>query len=631
MRLLVALPAALLAASGCGEKSCTSDADCQLPTVCSAEGRCAAPPPAADGQPCSHDAHCQGGACLFSSTGGTCATSCESASDCASARCALSTDARAEGSRLRLTCTAVTGDRYAAETCASDAQCRSGICHDAHCTSPCGACPPGFACQPATLSREGLAVDHGVCTWWPVQPVLELGAFDTSVAAPTSASFELPAGFDAFTLVLEDAEDLVPAVTRLVAPDGTVLIGNPRPPDAGSVDLARCSSAPGTATVLAPGTDDARGAARPGRYQLEFVTYEAAGFPLMPTRAAGRVERVAVHLERTEPGGVVDVWIHMAPEVGYSVADGGGTWIRTLLSRFDEVARDKLGVALGQVRMDLLPPDAGATIDSSAQSRALWEAYSVGAPAARMINVMVVRDLTFAGGLAGGVPGAPGVYGRPGSGITLAPLGSGPANTGVLMAHEVFHFLGLFHTSDNFHGPDLLTDTAACDDPTAAGCPDERNLMFPYFPTREPLDFTPGQKKVLSGSPWVYRWTHPGACGPHDVVGLTAVPFATGTTVGAPATLSATCGGGAGAERVHLVRLETPAARLEATVTGDGFTPVLSLRRAECGGAEAACALANGSGAATAGVDDAGAGAWFVVVDSDADGGDYRLELTVIP
>jgi hypothetical protein len=329
------------------------------------------------------------------------------------------------------------------------------------------------------------------------------------------------------------------------------------------------------------------------------------------------------------PGGLIDLSIHLAPETGYSVADGGGTFVRGMLARFDQLAREKLGAALGQVRMDLLPPDAGASITSSAESRALWSAYSVGAPASRPINVMVVKDLSFAGGLAGGVPGAPGVYGRPGSGVTIAPLASGPTSTGVLLAHEVFHYLGLFHTSDGFLGPDLISDTPACDDPSGSGCPDARNLMFPYFPTREPLELSLGQRRVLEGSAWLARWTHPGACGAHDVVGLTAVPFASGTTVGAPATLSGTCGGGGG-EQVHLLRLDAAATKLEAQVTGDGFAPVLSLRRATCDGTEVVCSAADG-GSATVALDDAGVGAWFLVVDSAADGGAYRLSVKVTP
>jgi len=625
-RLLVLSPLAVLAA--CGETpTCTRDSDCALPALCSgAKKTCEAPAPVADGQPCAHDQHCTGLACVFSADGGRCATACDDVADCASGRCAPTVDDRPSGKQLRLTCTATSGDRYYAEPCGGDTECRTGLCHDGRCSSACGTCPTEFACQPATVARAGVSLDHGVCTWWPVQPELELGPVDTSPAAPTSLTFELPAGFDAFTLVLEDAEDLVPAVTSLVAPDGTVLLGNPRPPDAGSVDLARCSSSPGTATVLVPGTDAPRGAAKPGRYRLEVVAYEAMGYPLAPVRATGRLERVAAVLKRAAPGGLVDLHIHMAPEVGYSVADGGGTWIRGVLTRFDELARQKLGAALGQVRMDLLPPDAGASVSSTAQNRVLWEAYSVGAPASRPINVMIVKELTFAGGVAGGVPGAPGVYGRPGSGVTLAPLASGPTSTGVLLAHEVFHYLGLFHSSDGFLGPDLITDTPGCGDPSGAGCPDARNLMFPYFPTREPLELSAGQRRVLSGTAWLYRWLHPGACGAHDVVGLTAVPFASGNTVGAPATVTASCGGGGG-QRVHLLRLDAPG-NVAATVTGDGFSPVVSLRRATCDGPEVACAAASAN-VATVSVDDAGAGAWFVVVDSVADGGAFTLDVAV--
>jgi hypothetical protein len=153
--------------------------------------------------------------------------------------------------------------------------------------------------------------------------------------------------------------------------------------------------------------------------------------------------------------------------------------------------------------------------------------------------------------------------------------------------------------------------------------------MFPYFPTGNPLTLTAGQQRVLEGSPWVYRWRHPGACGAHDVTALSGGGFASGTTVGAPATLSASCGG-AGGERVHLVRLESAAAKLEATATGAGFSPVVSVRRGTCDGEELACTAADG-GVATASVDTANAGAYFVVVDSAADGGVYELDVTVTP
>lgn len=622
MRIVLGLSALLLFLSACGGSTCATDADCGLPAVCGDERRCVVPEARADGEPCSDDRHCAGGACVISAGAGTCATTCADATECPSARCGPTTD----DVQLRFTCGAVSGDRFYAERCTSDGDCRTGLCHDGRCVTPCGTCPSGFECQPATVTRMGHSLDHGVCTWWPVQPVVELGPAVTTASAPASLSFDLPAGADAFTLVLEEADGQVPEVTKLVAPDGRVFIGNTS--DAG-VDLARCASGSGGATVLVPGSDLEIARPTPGRWTMDVTTYDATGFPLTLTPVAGHVDRVAAVLKRAERGGLVDVTIQMAPEVGYSVADGGGTWVQALLARFEELTRAKAGVSVGQVRLASLPPDAGVTVSTLADSRALWAKFSQGAVASRPINVMVVKELSFAGGVSGGTPGAPGVYGRPGSGITIAPLASGPQATGTLMAHEVLHWLGLFHTSDEFFGGDLVSDTPECADPTGSNCPDVRNLMFPYFPTRDPLTLTAGQAKVLEGSPWVYRWRHPFACGVDDVIGLGGGGWAAGTTAGAPATHTASCGG-AGGERVHLVRLEAAATKLEATATGSGFSPVLSVRRGDCDGMELACAEADG-GVATISIDAPAAGAYFVWVDSTADGGAYELDVQVTP
>lgn len=626
MRLLLALSAVTVATlSACGGPACTTDADCTLPAVCGSEQRCVVPEARADGEPCSDDRHCAGGACIFSAGAGTCATACDDAAGCPSARCGLTTDTRPDGAHLRLTCSATSGDRFYAEPCTADADCRTGLCHDGRCITPCGACPSDFECQPATLTRMGASLDHGVCTWWPVQPVVELGPAVTTASAPATLSFDLPAGGPAFTLVLEDFDDVVPVVTRLTAPDGRLFIGNA--PDAGPADLARCASGVGSATVLVPGSDLDEARPLPGRWTVEVTTFDPMGYPLTLTPVAAHVERVAAVLKRPERGGVVDVTIQMAPEVGYSVADGGGTWVKALLTRFEALTRAKAGVSVGDVRLVSLPPDAGVTLSTLADNQALWAKYAQGAVASRPINVMVVKDLTFAGGVSGGTPGAPGVYGRPGSGITLAPLGSGPQATGTLMAHEVLHWLGLFHTSDEFFGGDLVSDTPECADPTGGGCPDARNLMFPYFPTGDPLTLTAGQQKVLEGSPWVYRWRHPYACGADEVIGLRGGGWAAGTTSVASASHAGTCGS-TGAERLHLVRLEAAATKLEATATGTGFSPSVSIRRGDCDGMELACAGADGG--TTASVDAPGAGAWFVVVSSP-DGGAYQLDVKVTP
>lgn len=601
---------ALLAAC-VGEPPCRSDGECTLPAVC-AQGRCAAPEPAADGTVCSHDAHCAGGACVNA----VCATACAQVMSCDSARCTPIAD----GSRLRFVCGVAAGDRLLAEPCVTDAECRSGFCHDLHCSSPCGACPGLQSCRPATVTRGPATVDVGVCTWWPVQPTLELGGFDVPATGTAHTTFELPPHFGAFTLLLEDFDGRVPVISRLVGPGDLLFVGNPA--DGGVRDLTRASQGRGQATVLVPGTDEARGRPPAGTWRVEFALFDPMNFPATQRQLEGRVDRVAVVLKQPEPGGLVDLTLQVAPETGYAL-DGG--FVTTMLQSFDALLRDKVGAALGQVSIRSLPTDAGVSITSSAQGNALWANTTLDTKGARPVNLLLVRTLSFAGGISGGVPGPPGVYGRPGSGVIVAPLASGPTTTAVLAGHEVLHYLGLSHTSDEFRGPDFISDTPSCPNPNTAGCPDERNLMFPFFPTREPLTVTPGQRRVLEGSPWLTHPVHPRGCGEADVFGVSRTGFATATTASKPARLQASCGG-AGPEQVHLVRLERQA-NLDVRVAGTGFTPVVSVRRASCEGPEVACAAADG-GTASVRVDNAEPGAWFVVVDSVADGGIYRLDVT---
>jgi hypothetical protein len=326
--------------------------------------------------------------------------------------------------------------------------------------------------------------------------------------------------------------------------------------------------------------------------------------------------------------GLVDLTLHLAPETGTRTADGGVTaFVGQMLSRFDAVLRSKGNLALGTVEYADLPPDAGASVQTVAQANALWAATTAPRSQARAINVLLLRDLTFAAGLSGTSPGAPGVYGRPGTGIVIEPTVGGATGTGVLLAHEVLHFLGLSHTSDAFFGPDLVSDTPSCANPSGGGCADERNVMFPFFFVNEPLVLSPGQVKVLEGSPWPYQPLHPYACGEAEVVGLSEVGFAAGSTVGGQAQQQGTCAKSSGAERVHLLRVEADAGSVELSANGKGFAPVLYVRRADCAlGREVGCSAPQ-DGGTTAGLTLAAPepGAYFVFVDSDADGGSFQL------
>jgi hypothetical protein len=85
------------------------------------------------------------------------------------------------------------------------------------------------------------------------------------------------------------------------------------------------------------------------------------------------------------------------------------------------------------------------------------------------INIFFVGDIDPRAGSepeaeAGGIPGPMGMHGTGGSGIVVAADMMGdPLQLGRTLAHELGHYLGLFHTSEaNGCVRDVLPDTAAC-------------------------------------------------------------------------------------------------------------------------------------------------------------------------
>lgn len=104
-------------------------------------------------------------------------------------------------------------------------------------------------------------------------------------------------------------------------------------------------------------------------------------------------------------------------------------------------------------------------------------------------------------GISGGIPGPPREVGcdRCGVALSLAPVSGHPDLLGPLMAHEISHFLGLFHTTepppDGGGAPvrDNLPDTPH--DATA-------NLLY-WAVTEGSVQLSAQQRQVLRASPWL--------------------------------------------------------------------------------------------------------------------------------
>ena len=676
-----------LALGGCTElpPRCASNAECALPALCIVD-TCALPEPAEDDAPCAANEHCRSQLCLRvppapvpasggdagpaegdGSVGGDagpaagdgaigasdavaggdvtppdagtevagrgrCVRACTSAQECAPAKACLpvaSASLAGDAQKLRMLCGSAPGSHHLGEACDRDSLCRAGICEQGQCVRACraGECPAQTACEEVSLQRGGLELKHAVCRLEPQLHRIELGTLDTPAEGTNRLEFDLPAGVDGFVLYAIDDDGLRVGVRRLTGPDGQVLVDLAA--DAGAVQ--RAGPYIGSATVVVPGSEAVSQPLVPGRYSLELGTYDPQIFDQL-IGMDGNLERVGLVYRRAGmQGGLIDINLHFSPGSGLKAETAASDpYVQQTIDRLRGLYRQGAGVSIGSVRFFNLGKDQDTVPDGPA-ARAICKAFAV-AGAGQAVNLMIVQDLAFAAGFAGGVGSPPGIYGLPGSCVVLAKQATAN-NMGVVAAHELGHFLGLWHTTEIDGGTDPLGDTPECPAQTEVKqCPDYRNLMFPRFPTSDPLLLSAAQRTVVRANPVLYERVLPDACKTVGAVDLAGSGFAAGQ-LSAASALKGSCGGEAGGESVHLLRLSAPVAKLTLSVSAEGFTPVVYLRSPECvGGTELMCQVGETSGAVVATeAFDLAAGAYYIVVDSADGGGFYRLTVTLTP
>ena len=462
----------------CVATPCGNDDQCLdgLACVQSPEGRrCQAPTGVADGEGCALDSDCQGGTCITEWPGGFCTTlDCGSFEDCSRL-----------GNENR--CLQVRGPDFCVRLCTADTECRDG-----------------YICQPLNGAQ-------GMCTPDPSIPidaeVLTGNPFAISCVDTRNGTAEIP-----YTVAANSTSYMVTPFT----PDGK---------DIAPVSIIRPSN---TATLLQ------------NENSFQSVPSEIYGnmnptiVPPAPlytsqfetgahtyTVATTSDEVCWYMLEESEAGDTLDVNVYLVGVPGLTAATAAThVALQATLDDFDTIYQTA-GYHLGKIRYFDASPAASQEFaivrDEAALPSLLMETKRPGNTIDDVlsVNIFFVCGMELGGviGISLGLPGPAGFHGTQGSGViftseymggqTTDGSGSpvdGNLYTAQIIAHEVGHYLGLFHTSESTgRSFDVLDDTPRCQN-IGPNCPDVNNLMFPFAGSAN-ATITPDQAFVLGVNP----------------------------------------------------------------------------------------------------------------------------------
>lgn len=487
----------------CIGPECAIDAECPVPGHACVAGRCVDPTadggtPQADGQPCGADAECASGICLPPDRGGVCTQPCTTPSSCIAivefdSTCAPV--ARWDG--MASLCVPFDGLGAAlGGACSVDGDCQSRTCASGQCTEPCldaEACLSGQICG-------GVAWGGGTFTGCGYEPdggllEIDLGTHELEAGYPTSTlTFATPPGSVSVTLRAQ-------VVSGDPLPISFVDVHDPRTDTIFDLETVYAwmdtpirwlPYAPDEAiAMLVPNATAERVAYVPGRHDVRVLAL---------SRTDGDTGRATVRvsaLVKRAPGGTVsagtlDLDVYLVG-VGVSAAAAPtNTRVRAAIDRFAALMRTA-GIDLGAVQyLDVSSADATRyqVIDSTdGPASELAGLFRLTAGRTGRLSVFFVRSINGGSsgfntlGIAGGIPGPSGIPGTSQSGVvvTFDPTTDGSAAFGgFIMAHEVSHFLGLYHVTEQgracgpgedpstgcapFGGTDTIGDTARGDD-----------------------------------------------------------------------------------------------------------------------------------------------------------------------
>jgi hypothetical protein len=234
--------------------------------------------------------------------------------------------------------------------------------------------------------------------------------------------------------------------------------------------LQRITSAEGAFAAMAPTNQDVE--LLPGTHTVTVEAFSVNGFQMAPLAGSAEV-LVTVKMAPERPQrGSIDLNLFFTGARGWTAETAQTD--ETFQAILDEV-RDlyaQVNIELGQLNYYDISEEfqiiEGAGQPGSNLTRMFEESRFARNDA---VNVFFVDELMQGGplggfgvllGIAGGIPGPTGQVGTPRSGVAIATKANPqiPTPMSKVFAHEVGHFLGLYHTAEQLVGiQDQLDDT----------------------------------------------------------------------------------------------------------------------------------------------------------------------------
>ncbi len=434
---------------------CQSNAECPDGFSCNAgSGDCeeGAGDPNPAGAFCAGDGDCADGACLTGARypNGLCAAPC--GGGCAGGAVCGSTPA---GERCLTACDTDL-DCRPGYVCGADGGCTARCQDDAECGGELRCSDSTGRCvQPATGSSQAEMVDiaNSVAVSGQLSQELTLNVPDDAVG---------------FAILAEGSGDDLMIIGQMTDPSGRTIYDFQDP--FGSE--VRFFPSADFVTQFVPSSP--RSAPQPGTYKFRLI--KDGGSRNIKVRAL--IKRV----DGAPEGGLLDVNFFFADVSGLNAsgAPNDADFQRAIETMRAVYANQ--GITLGSVsycdlqgtaasRFSVIDSVEGPSSELSQMFAESGRAGELGCNPERALNFFMVDEIVGgrAGyiilGIAGGIPGPPGLSGTTRSGVAVTTTGfrRNPTQLGQTMAHEGGHYLGLFHTTEaEGNAFDPLPDTPEC-------------------------------------------------------------------------------------------------------------------------------------------------------------------------